>query len=359
MDDTQTLTPEDRERIVTKFRNGQLHFGYKLKEAARSVFPRLSPKTAKSKLSTVLAGKYSDGERGQETADKALRDLDRWMAIRESQSNAPKLPEFVWIGVAKRMRGVAKAAVDLQTMALVLAHSGFGKSQALKAIAELYPGTIHVEISDQSDTPAAFLREVATVLHLEPRQLRHVNRRNIVERLKDGGRLLMIVDEVNLADVRLLTTIRQLHDATGIAVLLVGQPDFYNTLYKARQDAGIGAQIWSRIQIKCNVHDGRTDGNGNPEVHSIEDMRKLFAKSAVRLHPAAVGWLQAVANDVGMGALRAATKLAHTAAYYARAAGKDLITVEILEQVLASNDFADGAMETSRRIKARRLAKAG
>jgi len=348
MDDTVALTEDQRREIRGRFarllNNGDITYT----QAAKG----LGGDVTKGKLSQVVRGVYRDEGRGKQTVDRILRNLDKWLGHHESISNAPKLPGFATITVAREIRGIAQAVVDMQKMAAVWADAGVGKTSTLRWLLSVFPGSILVTINDGTNTVSSFLRELARSLELEVGHFRHENRYAILERLRNSGRLLLIVDEAHLADLRVLNCIRQLHDDCGISVLLAGQRGLQKRLDQGRQDDSIGAMLWSRVQIKRNLHE-RCEGGRGQAMYPMEDIHKLFGKSAVRMASSAMQWLAKVANSAKDGYLRTATTVHLSAQYIATRSPtpSPVITVELLEQANVLMNGRDRAYAISQRIK--------
>ncbi len=325
MDDQRILTDDQRANIRAKYLN--------LLESGAATYAATSKaiggNVTKSLLSLVIRDKYRDKGRGKNTVDRVLRDVDRWMAAQEARGIAPKLPGFVWTKLALEFRAVVNAAVEMGTCAAIWGESGIGKSITAQAVAESTPGSVYLAISDGSDTPASFLRDLARRLRLEASRERYENRGAIVRSLSGTGRLL-VVDDAHFCNTALLRCLVQLHDECRIPIAFVGQPTLARNLLRGRGDDSIGAMIYSRVQVRLDLQE-RTRGDRGEPLYTAEEVRKVFAASAIRVVPSAVRWLASLANQVDIGGLRAAVYTALLAAYI----------------VAKSNDPASGVTEES------------
>ncbi|HUU82987.1 MAG TPA: hypothetical protein VM243_05725 [Phycisphaerae bacterium] len=155
-----------------------------------------------------------------------------------------------------------------------------------------------------------------------------------------------------LADARLLNTIRQVHDATHAPVLLLGMPALFKNLQQARADDSKGAMLFSRIGIKRDLTERcRTDGDHGEPLYSVEDIRKVFGRSKLRIASDAVRWLHALANLPDCGHLRSCNNAVRLAAHVAQQSGQDEITLTLLLQISRLLIGTEGARQLANRIK--------
>jgi len=133
---------------------------------------------------------------------------------------------------------------------------------------------------------------------------------------------------------RLLNCIRQIYDASQtIGVLLAGQPSLEKALLRGRGDGHVGATIISRVRVCCDLQE-RTRGEDGTPLYTLAEIRRIFAKSSVRLDTGSVQWLQALAVRPELGGLRAATGVVQVAQLMNEQASNpvDMFTVDDLER---------------------------
>ena len=285
-----------------------------------------------STLGMVLNGSYPGNWRG------VILDLDRWLEEQEKRDAAPRESAFVLTKVAEEILTVADAAVTLQTIGLVFGMSGAGKTMALKAIAAEKPGSILVTAEKMVTSPSELLRAIARQMRICEGSVRFLYHR-IKEALAGTPRLL-IVDQIhNLCGVpgdRSLFVLADLHDATEAPQLWCGTTDIVAYLdqgqAKGREPL---SQIRRRIGICRDLAERTTCGDGGPgePLFSVDEIRKVFARSKMRLAPDAGRYLAQIANlpdGGGLGTCRNVVVMA-TKIHESRA---EVLTAEMLQNVL-------------------------
>jgi len=328
MDDTtQTLTELQRQKIRARVQ--------RLLDNGDVTKAGISRGIAEPKgtVCQVLNGSYRDKGRGANTVDRILRAIDKWITVRESRSTAPRLPEFVSIRLAQDVRAVGRIAVKLTTICAVWAEAGVGKTVALEALRLGLPGSVLITIDDSTNSVASFLKELARLLKMDVSHHRSENRRAVVDGLRERASLL-IVDEAHLASAKLLDCIRGIFDASKtIGVLLAGQASLEKKLLAGRGDENVGAMLYSRIKVCCDLQE-RTRGEDGSPLYTLAEIRRIFAKSSVRLDTGSVQWLQALAVRPELGGLRAATGVVQVAELMNEQASNpvDMFTVDDLER---------------------------
>ena len=160
--------------------------------------------------------------------------------------------------------------------------------------------------------------------------------RSLVKHLVGTKRMLMF-DEVDCASHRVLEWIRELHDATGCGVLLLGKPTIYQKL--GFRDVGdfrkVTDQLASRVVIRRDLTE-RTRRADHPEpLFSKDDIRKLIKVADLHLKVSsdAVDWLQDRACVLGMGGFGMAVISLYLAYKFAVGSGAAEISAEHLEAV--------------------------
>ena len=338
----------DRERIRARFGELQKAGTVTAAEAAKAIGCN------KSTFSQVVSGKYPPNGRGRDRIDTVLKGLDQWMAQRDSIAGAPKRSGFANTRMAEDLRGVAHFTGKLQTIGVVAAQPGTGKTITAQALLSEFAGSILMTIDDQSDTVASFFATLAGILRLQPSRLRAVDRDQCVKTLRNTNRLLMI-DEANLAGWRVLNSIRQLHDSTRIPILLLGEQSLLRKIEHGRGDGNIGAKLWSRIGIRVDLEERCRGDNGEP-LHSIQDVRKVFAKSKLRLSSDAWEWVFNLSNTPEAGGLRAAQNVLRMTEYVVSTMDPRPHTVDVrlLDQATRNLVGLHRARDVTERIKQRK-----
>ena len=262
---------------------------------------------APSTVGMVLSWKYPGNWR------EIVLDLDRWLDDQQRRDAAPRgAPAFVWTKAAEEIRAVADAAATLQTIGLVFGPSGVGKTMALEAVAADKAGALLVTAEKMSATTSGLLRAVARTLRICDGQAAYLYHR--IKSALAGTPRLLIIDQVhNLCtgkDDRPLYVLSDLHDATGAPQLWCGTTDVVAYLDRGQSKGREPlAQIRRRIGICRDLLErtGSDDGGPGEPLFTVDEIRKVFSKSAMRLALDAARYLQQLANlpdGGGLGACR-------------------------------------------------------
>jgi DNA transposition AAA+ family ATPase len=137
----------------------------------------------------------------------------------------------------------------------------------------------------------------------------------VVETLRDSNRLLILDEAAKLTDSA-VELLRDIHDNTGIPILLLATRDLHDRIVRnADPDHG---QLYSRFEVVRHLTEGHDVYSGGKVLHTMEDIRQLYNEPPVRLSTDAMRYLQGVANDLGRGLLRRCKMLLQNAARRAR-----------------------------------------
>ncbi len=310
---------------------------------------------AKSTLYQVLGWKYAGDWR------QIVIDLDRWLEDQLKADAAPKATSFVWTQVAKEIKTVADASIQLRTIGLVYGPdtSGIGKTLTLRAIEKEKPGSILVTVEKVQANTSGLLHSICQALGISAG---HPNR-YLFERIKTilaGTPRLLMIDQIhNLCgakDDRPFYILADLHDATAAPQLWCGTSDIVAYLDRGQAHGKEPlAQIRRRIGIRRDLMERtreRGDGGRGEALYTIDEIRRIFASNKIRLSPdgARYLWMLATLPDAGalgtcknivviataVGEVRAAVALT---AELLRAAHRELVNsraFDALEQRLAA-----------------------
>ncbi|HUO07072.1 MAG TPA: AAA family ATPase [Phycisphaerae bacterium] len=306
--DDQTLTDELKEAVLDRLKKYLEHTGKSAEWAARSM--ATSPTT----LSQVISGSYGAD------VEPHIRRIDKWLEAQIMRLAAPKPAGFVKTGVAEQIYGIANWVRKTTSIGIVHGPPGCGKTMTLKAIRGEIPGSVFVSIDSSGKSVRSVLETLADGLRMGGLKLNGSQLfRQIVGALKGTERLVM-VDEVHKlcgrANDAALHVLRDIHDSTECPMLWAGNGSIADYILKGYRDGHDPlCQIYSRVAWWLNlteIAEGGGDG-GHSRLYTIEDIRRVFAASKVRLTSDAHGYLLSLANDPGMGCLRIARRLVEMA----------------------------------------------
>ncbi len=252
--------------------------------------------------------------------DTHVRKMNMWIEQHARAKASALTDKFVSTKVAKAMIGAARLVRENGTMGLVLGPTGIGKSRCAQAIHETTPGSIYLRIAYGRNHPRGFIAAIAEYLHVRkgtgalarnhPARLERV-----IETLRNSARLIILDEAQKLGDPA-LELLRDIQDTTGCPILLISTKDLHDRIMKT-VDADHG-QLYSRFDIVHHLSQGKDVYSGGKPLFSVEDIRKLYQVTPIKLSPDAARYMQGVANQLGHGSLRRCKILLRNAARRAR-----------------------------------------
>ena len=171
---------------------------------------------------------------------------------------------------------------------------------------ETYVGSIYRRIMHGYHHPKGLTRALSESLGVVATgSLRdhhhHTLLERVMDRLHESGRLV-ILDEAHKLNDAAIELARDLHDVTGVPILLVATKDLHDRILRTiGPDHG---QTYSRIDIVHHLTQGHDIHAGGRSLFTLEEIRKLYQEPPIRLSPDATRYLQGVANQLGYGSLR-------------------------------------------------------
>ena len=189
-----------------------------------------------------------------------------------------------------------RRAPGMPGMGLVWGETGYGKSTAVAWFVNRSYG-VHVRALAVW-SPAAMLDTIARELELEPKGSCARVVEAVARKLSETNRPLFIDEADYVVEKKVMTeTLRDLHDLTGVPVILVGMAGIQRAIRSRQQLTGRLAQ-WVEMQ-PCDLEDARMLADGLLDVRVGQG---LLAK----LHQRAAGSARLI--TVGLGRIEANAK---------------------------------------------------
>lgn len=227
--------------------------------------------------------------------------------LRQREADGTAVGGFVQNRFAERFFGVAQLAVKRRCMAVVTAPAGSGKTLCLEALRDEFPGSVLVTAGKTRSAVKPFLDCVAAAVGVDVGGRADTIQERIVNRLIGSDRPLLI-DEAHKLQVATLDVVREIHDAAGVPVLMAATPVFRKTVTSQRvglANRELLDQLYSRISVFLDLSDLTDEGGGSGgRLHTVEDIRRIFARGRVRLSRDAAEFLARLANTPASGGLR-------------------------------------------------------
>lgn len=191
---------------------------------------------AKSTISMWLNGNYK-GDNAKLT-DK----INNFIQRESERLNNDELP-IVDISIVKYISEIGRLCHTKGKIGVCAGRAGLGKTVAVKEYTKNALDAILIE-SDSGYTAKSLLKEIHRRLALSGKGTVYDLMGEVVNKLNQSGRLL-IIDEAENLPYRALEITRRIHDKTGVGVLLVGRNILFENLrgFNNQYD-----QLYSRVK---------------------------------------------------------------------------------------------------------------
>lgn len=191
---------------------------------------------AKSTISMWLNGNYAGKN------DKVTDAINNFIQRERERSVDNDLP-FVNISIVKYVSEIARLCHTQGKIGVCVSRAGLGKTVAVKRYTKEFLDSILIE-SDSGYTAKSLLKEIHRRLGLSGKGSVYDLMGEVVRKLNQSGRLL-IIDEAENLPYRALEITRRIHDKTGVGVLLIGRGILLENLkgYNNQYD-----QLYSRVK---------------------------------------------------------------------------------------------------------------
>lgn len=266
----------------------------------------------------------------ERTRDDLWRAVRNWLEreLRAEERERPK--GFVRTTVAERLIAIIEDLAVRSDMAVAYGPAGIGKTETVQALLADHPDAVLVRAGRINRTPARVLQCIGRALTRRRSETR-ITYEMVVDRLRKPDKVkvrsLVIVDEAHELPPKSLRLLRDLYDEARCSVLLIGTVDV-KRMVASDADAEYG-QLSSRVGMRVNLAPELTGHRrGGCPLIRISDIRQIYDRAKIRLHPAAARLLTDLANTPGLGALRRVERLYDLALRAATRGGAAAITVD-------------------------------
>ena len=268
------------------------------------------------------------------TAERMWRDVNNWLE-REARARESQRPDdFVRTRVAERLIALAERLAERPDMAVAFGPAGIGKSTVIKAVVAEIPTAVAITAGHDTRTVRKFIDVVyfALTRRRQPGR-KYVSLADLVDKLRMPPRVqtrsLLIIDQAHELPDKVWSVLMELHDRAECSILLVGTIDLKQRV--ATDDdpefGQLSSRIGMRIQLAPELSGSLTSGRSSSKCFAVADIRKLFNRSKLKLHPDAAHMLCRIANTQ-RGTLRRVCRLFDWAETAARRKGAKAITVD-------------------------------
>lgn len=191
---------------------------------------------AKSTISMWINGTY----KGDNT--KITDKVNNFLQRENERKNNEEIP-IVDISIIRYIFEIGRLCHTKGKIGVCAGRAGLGKTVAVKEYTKNFLDAILIE-SDSGYTAKSLLLEIHKRLGLSGKGCAYDLMNEVVNKLNNSGRLL-IIDEAENLPYRALEITRRIHDKTGIGVLLVGRNILFENLrgFNNQYD-----QLYSRVK---------------------------------------------------------------------------------------------------------------
>ena len=191
---------------------------------------------AKSTISMWLNDNYNGN------VDKIADKINNFIRREKERAINVELP-ITDISISKYISEIGRLCHTKGKIGVCAGRAGLGKTIAVKEYTKAFLDTILIE-SDSGYTAKSLLLEIHKILGLSGKGCAYDLMNEVVNKLHNSGRLL-IIDEAENLPYRALEITRRIHDKTGVGVLLVGRNILFENLrgYNNQYD-----QLYSRVK---------------------------------------------------------------------------------------------------------------
>ena len=191
---------------------------------------------AKSTISMWLNDNYNGN------VDKIADKINNFIRREKERAINVELP-ITDISINKYISEIGRLCHTKGKIGVCAGRAGLGKTIAVKEYTKAFLDTILIE-SDSGYTAKSLLLEIHKRLGLSGKGCAYDLMNEVVNKLHNSGRLL-IIDEAENLPYRALEITRRIHDKTGVGVLLVGRNILFENLrgYNNQYD-----QLYSRVK---------------------------------------------------------------------------------------------------------------
>lgn len=173
--------------------------------------------------------------------DKVLDKMNNFVQREKERFNDCTVP-FSETSIVKYIFEIGRLCHTKGKIGVCYGEAGLGKTLAVKEYTKYYLDAILIE-SDPGYTPKSLLLEIHRRLGLSGKGCTYNLMEEVIRKLKNSGRLL-IIDEAENLPYKALEATRRIHDKTGAGILLVGMPILVENLRGSQNQY---KQLYSRV----------------------------------------------------------------------------------------------------------------
>jgi DNA transposition AAA+ family ATPase len=299
--DKQNIRWSEREKILSQI---DIHLATGISLQRLSLETGISPPDLNKILKRETIGNAWQGTEDEDI--HAMAVLTEWISI---ASGAPLKNEFADTQTLQELRHLFKHAHKNKRLFAITGGVGIGKSEAAKAYVKScprgyrQPGAVRIEFTQSDSKPAAALAKILGALRGEAgHAYRNGNLHDAIGAELNPGDCL-ILDECNYLNEG-LDVVRSIHDDFGVAIVMIGNPEFKETVWGKKSRYAALASRTDRFEFpisKAEDIEIYLDWKGVLTGINTANRKKLIEKAVfLGTRPGQIGGLRALARGLDL-----------------------------------------------------------
>lgn len=338
------LAPNEIEQVARDFGRWLSERRHSLGTIAKKLGEGFSP----SVLSQFKSGLYKGD------LERVARAVNELMEREERSRELPRPEDFVETEVARRILTVIRTAIDTCGIGLVYGPSGTGKTKTAEAAHRMFSGSVYIRVIQSTRRAPGFVYALGTKLGLTRLSSLQVMQPRVIETLSGSGRPIIIDEAQELNETGMLA-VRDIHDAAGVPIILLGTVDVRKKVDDSSQWYG---QMASRVIATCDITEYALRPKNPRPLFTIDEIMQIFAGEKLRLTDDGADFLMTIACVPGAGGLRVVEKIVLIASRLPKFRDKPLDS-KVLRQIAKQMQGAAYIELLRERAQRYRLAKVG
>ena len=208
--------------------------------------------------------------------EKLEHQIKRWLEEEKRKEEMLNIPIIIHLSTIKQVYRAIDNAKDRKNISVVTGDAGCGKTEAARHYVNYSSQAILVEVGPIV-TRKSLLNELARCMDLETKGSLDMIVLNIVEKLKDTGKVI-IIDEADRLDYGKLDILRRISDQARCGLVLIAISKFKYELENKHNDYD---QLSSRCGPAFNLNEIIGSVDINKDITSILKHTKLDYDSEV------------------------------------------------------------------------------
>ena len=191
--------------------------------------------------------------------EKIEASLQKWLTsqLNDRPSQViPNAPEFVPTQSAKNIISTLHYAQYISDICVIYGGAGVGKTLACANYARNHNNVWHVTMTPSTSSVSNCFKRIAIKLNLKSSSSTVADLEMALINRLDGTNGILIIDEAQHLNVKALEALRSLHDASNVAIALVGNEQVYTQLTGGVRAAAF-AQLFSRIGKRLRLNSSK------------------------------------------------------------------------------------------------------